>query len=157
MYFSTKPFSDLKTNRSILKSIFCDIGSQCKDFRAGAMSSFLSFSEDAGSSILVQLQLSDWLFRPTCEDTVAIINLTKDKHMDELFTILLILEMFFRWQKADFVIFFICLWKLMSDSITTPRFRTWPVVSRCNYWRFVLTLDWSSIGPKIITLVLFFI
>ncbi|MEQ2194734.1 hypothetical protein XENOCAPTIV_002162 [Xenoophorus captivus] len=33
-----------------------------------------------GSSICDQLQLFDELFRQTCEETVAVISLTKDKH-----------------------------------------------------------------------------
>lgn len=50
---------------------------------------FLGLSEDSSSSILNQLQLSDGLFRVTCEDIITVVKSTEDKHEDKLFQILL--------------------------------------------------------------------
>lgn len=52
--------------------------------------------------------------------------------------------MFCRWQKADFEIVFICHWRFSSESIAT-----WSIVSSIKSWNSVLTLDFSSLGPKL--------
>ncbi len=52
-------------------------------------------SEDSSSSILNQLQLSDKLFRETCEVTVRIVEPTEDRCMDKFFQILLGHESFY--------------------------------------------------------------
>lgn len=44
---------------------------------------FLSLYEDSSRSVLNQLQLSDRIFRETCEETITVVKSTEDKCMDK--------------------------------------------------------------------------
>lgn len=76
MYFRANPFTMYRETKVFLKSFKWDKGRKCNKFGTQIMMYFISFSEDAGSSIQDRFQM---FFKEISKDTTAVINSTKDK------------------------------------------------------------------------------
>ncbi len=72
-------------SKSTLKSILNVPGSQCKDLRTGVVLIFSGSSQNPGSSVLDELQLSNGLL---WKETITIIHPAGDKGMNKFLQVL---------------------------------------------------------------------